>query len=440
MPKIPYPKSSRRKFLRGLGASALAISSETAVSALTSVRRQSGSSKASPRIVRIGVVGGGFGSHFQWHLHPNCKVTAVCDLRDDRLKVLKHTYRAVHGYREYQDFLKHPELDAVAIFTPAPYHASMAIDAMKRGKHVISAVPTGMSVEELEKILEAVTQTGQKYMLAETSRYRPDTMSCIEWARQGKFGNIFYSEAEYHHSGLAPYAWGTTFDCQSCEFIESIDKVKHEDIRAKLIPTWSHGYPPMLYPDHSTGFIVPVTGERLVEVTAHGWGDDQEMLKKNYYNNNPFVHTVGLFKTSGGNSARISIGWHIAHGPIDRATFYGDRMSYIMGTPECRQDRIVEQKDEGPWGIYGGITESRESPSHLHHLQKLPESLRIETGHGNSHAFITHEFISAILEDRQPKTNIWEAIAFTLPGIIAHESALRGGVSMKIKDYGTAPG
>jgi hypothetical protein len=42
--------------------------------------------------------------------------------------------------------------------------------------------------------------------------------------------------------------------------------------------------------------------------------------------------------------------------------------------------------------------------------------------------------------DRHPAVNIWEAIAYTLPGPVAHQSALKGGEVMKIKDYGKAPG
>jgi hypothetical protein len=42
----------------------------------------------------------------------------------------------------------------------------------RAGKHVISAVPAGMSVEELELLLETVKKTGMKYMMAETSYYR----------------------------------------------------------------------------------------------------------------------------------------------------------------------------------------------------------------------------------------------------------------------------
>lgn len=37
-----------------------------------------------PKKVRIGAVGGGFGTSFQWHEHPDCVVEAVSDLRPER--------------------------------------------------------------------------------------------------------------------------------------------------------------------------------------------------------------------------------------------------------------------------------------------------------------------------------------------------------------------
>ncbi len=223
MKESPSPKKSRRTFLRQAGAGAVALSAAPSL-----VRAESATPKAQPssKQVRIGVVGGGFGATFQWHLHPNCKVTAVCDLREERIEKLKRVYKCDNGYKAYSEFLEHPELDAVALFTPAPFHVKMAVEAFKLGKHVISAVPAGMSVEELEELLDVVKQTGLKYMMAETSRYRPEVLTCIDWAREGRFGEIFYSESEYHHTGLGPYAYGSSFDCQSCDFIRDIDKVK----------------------------------------------------------------------------------------------------------------------------------------------------------------------------------------------------------------------
>ncbi|HSB16258.1 MAG TPA: Gfo/Idh/MocA family oxidoreductase [Bryobacteraceae bacterium] len=394
-------QATRRGFLGSLGATAVLA------------RQRS----AAP--VRVGVVGGGFGSSFQWHLHPNAKVAAVCDIRPDRLQRLSEVYRCGTTLKSFRELLKQPELDAIAVFTPAPLHVWMATEAMKAGKHVISAVPAGISIEECERLLECVKSTGMKYMMAETSYYRPEIMTCVEWAREGRFGTIFYSEAEYHHEGLLP--------------------LMYDD---RGFPTWRYGFPPMLYPTHSVGMIVPVTGERLAEVQAVGWGDGHEILQTNQYKN-PFWNTTGFFKTSGGHSSRVSVFWHVAAGGTERAQFYGSRLSYIMERPEGSPNTVIRIARDGKTVIdANGYPEGDvaiEAFKQPDHFEKLPAPLRVKTGHGNSHTFITHEFVSAILEDRQPAVNAWEAIAYTVPGIVAHQSALRGGEPMKIKDYGKPP-
>ena len=99
---------------------------------------------------------------------------------------------------------------------------------------------------------------------------------------------------------------------------------------------------------------------------------------------------------------------------------------------------IQEDKPGSRYGIYAGNIKS-EAFQQPNHMEKLPEPLRVASCHGGSHTFITHEFISAIVDDRHPLVNVWEAIAYTMPGVIAHQSALRGGELLKIKDYGKAP-
>jgi predicted dehydrogenase len=384
------------------------------------------------RKVRIGVVGGGFGADFQWHLHPNSRVVAVCDLRDDRLKVLKETYRCDALYKDYKRLLKHRGLEAVAIFTPPHLHVPMALEALAAGKHVISAVPAGLSETELEQLLAAVKKSGLKYMMAETSRFRPDVLTCEQWAREGRFGTIFYSEAEYHHTGDNEFCYGETFDCQSCEH----DAYKKGKFRVERgVQTWSC-LPPMFYPTHATGLLIPVIKERFVEVTAMGWGDQHQMLgDKNYYKN-PFWNSQAFFKTSGGHSARISVWWHAAAGHTERGAFYGDRMSYVMARPEGSPPVVIRQspRRESQIGVYDSdvAIERFKVPDHR---EKLPQELRgVQAPHGNSHPFITHEFIAAIVENRMPAVDVREAIAYTLPGLVAHRSALQGGAQLKIPD------
>lgn len=399
---------SRRYFVGALGAANMAAAAQA----------QSSGRPAAKKPVRIGVVGGGFGSSFQWHLHPDSKVEAVCDICPERLQRLSEVYRCGNTFNNYSRMLKDAQLDAVAVFTPAPLHVAMATQAMKLGKHVISAVPAGLSVHELERLLETVKATGQKYMMAETSYYRPEIITCRQMAERREFGTIFYSEAEYHHEGLIA--------------------LMYDD---RGFPTWRYGFPPMHYPTHCTGMIVPVTGERLVEVQANGWGDDHEILQSNQYGN-PFWNTTAFFKTSGGHSSRVSVFWHVAAKEVERGSFYGDRGTYIMARPEGSPNTLVRIGKEGQTKLDdNGYPEGKvdsQAYKQPDHWDTLPESLRVRSGHGGSHTFLVNEFISAIVQDRHPSVNVWEAIAYTLPGIIAHQSALRGGELLKIRDYGKA--
>ena len=65
----------------------------------------------------------------------------------------------------------------------------------------------------------------------------------------------------------------------------------------------------------------------------------------------------------------------------------------------------------------------------------LPKPLRHGGGHDGSHPFLTHEFIDALVSERKPAIDVYESLAYTAPGIVAHESALRGGESMKIPSF-----
>jgi len=84
-----------------------------------------------PKKVRIGVVGGGFGTSFQWHEHPDCQVRAVSDLREDRRKRLMQVYNCPKAYNSLEELVLAKDIDAVAIFTDGPLHVQHTVEAMK---------------------------------------------------------------------------------------------------------------------------------------------------------------------------------------------------------------------------------------------------------------------------------------------------------------------
>ena len=65
----------------------------------------------------------------------------------------------------------------------------------------------------------------------------------------------------------------------------------------------------------------------------------------------------------------------------------------------------------------------------------LPEPMRLPSGHGGSHTFLSAEFVNALVEDREPAIDVYESLAMTVPGIVAHQSALRSGEQMQVPQF-----
>jgi len=397
---------SRRTFL-GAGGAALAgmtVGAPFATAANTA-----------PKKVRIGVVGGGFGSDFQWHEHPDCTVQAVSDLRPERRERLMKVYRCSTAYNSLEELVRDGNIDAVAIFTDGPLHVQHTVEAMKNGKHVISAVPAAWgTIEQAELLLDTVKRYGLTYMMAETGYFQQTTLSARQFYKEGKFGHLYYCEAEYQHPGL---------------------EVLYFDDGKR---TWRYGLAPMHYPTHSTSQLLSVTGERLTQVVCTGWGDDSPILKDNAYGN-PFWSESAMFRTNRGNAFRVNVWWKGALRGCERAQWIGDRMSLYSAHPNGLGPVIVRsgkqmEKDDAGFVRAAPAFEPYTVPQWWK-TDRLPEPLRHSTGHEGSHGFLTHEFIDSIMHGRKPAVDVYEALAYTVPGIIAHQSALREGGQLKIPQF-----
>ena len=390
---------ARRTLLR---AGATMAGSLTAASTLT----------AQSKKLRIGVVGGGFGSSFPWHMHPNCVVTAVADLREDRKKHLMDRFDCANAYGEFHPMLKDSKVDAVAIYTPAPDHVSHACDVMNSGRDVISAVPAATTLEDCQKLVDTVKKTGQVYMMAETSCFHAATMSAREWRKEGKFGKIYYTEGCYLHDHGSFLKHGTASKQLMDMFLQDGK------------PTWRYGNAPGLYITHAAGPCIYVTGEKFTEVAAIGTPIDHPFYKKNQYNN-PFICMNLFFKTDGGNSSRIAIHWWTAAPGREGADYYGTEMSFFE--PRFGQPAVLGRPNSKP-----------EYPTIDTHASMLPANLRdrVNQGHGGAEVFIVNEFVSACLEKRKPVIDVYQAVAYTAPGLCGQQSAMKNGAWIKVPDFG----
>ncbi len=370
------------------------------------------------RKVRIGIVGGSFGATFFFHEHPNCIVEAVSDLRPERRDYLMKTYGCAKSYESLEKLLLDKNVDAVFCATPAPDHLAHVTQTLKAGKHALSAVPAVLgSLEDCEKLIDAVKGSGLNYMMAETSYYHQTVMSARDYYKAGRFGRIFSAEAEYHHPGVEEL------------FFENGER------------TWRYGLAPMHYPTHCTAMLIGVTGERLTEVSSIGYGDDNPILKDNPYRN-PFWCETALFNTNRETAFRVHVYWRGAERGTERGQWYGTRMSLFCPNPNGLPAQMVEEretteKDSGGFPRKQNAIADYEQPMWWKG-ETLPAALRHVSGHDGSHTFLTHEFIQSIVENRRPAVDVYEAVAYTAPGIVAHESSLRGGERLKIPQFDPA--
>ena len=394
----PY-LSTRRSFLQNLGCGAAALglahsasSAEMVIPGFEKVATDANASKGwkpvSDRKIRVGIAGYGlcqFGAAFGFQDHQNVQVVAVTDLFPDRCAGLAKACRCNKTYPSLEEMIKDDTIEAVFVATDAPSHARHCIAALKLGKHVACAVPAVFgSLEEADGLFQAVKASGKKYMMFETSSYYADCIAMRRIYEAGGFGEIIYTEGEYFH-----YA-------------------------EQALPSykgWREGTPPQWYPTHSNAYYVSVTAGSFTEVSCMGIPSRLDWLKpENNRYKNPFGTEIALFRTSDGGMARMGVSWDTPGAGGEKGRVRGVRGSF--------------------YGKYEGLEKNLPS------LDRPPLPPGLEYGgHDGSHGPLTDEFVAAILADRKPLVGIAQALNMTVAGIVAHQSALKGGELLRIPQF-----
>lgn len=403
--------------------------------------------------IRIGIVGcGRFARCFVplFKAHPNVEKVYVCDIIPERAKNYSEQFD-VPIIGSFEEMLESKEINAVAIFVQRFKHGEMAIKALKAGKHVYSSVPCAISVDEIIEIEKLVRETRLTYSMGETGFYRTATCFCREQYRKGNFGNFVYGEAQYNH------------DIRNME----------DSYRSSGGEDWKKfaGIPPFFYPTHSTAMILgSMPGVYAKKVVGFGYveKDRTDIFATDDTNNysNAFSNEAMLMQLSNGGNVRIcenrSLAWRAPETYISQ--FYGTEGCYEFSVAKHYMTKwdaerygktVIKDVSRSlmPPALCDGLENDYETT--LQHLAdggnfadvspiqptwRLPKEFEDQPdGHNGTHKFLIDDFCKAVAEDKLSPTNIWQTARFNIPGLIAHESALRGGVAMDVPDLGDPP-
>ena len=346
----------------------------------------------SDRKIKMGLVGYGvckFATQFGLQNHPNVEVVAVSDLFPDRCDALAKEAKCTKTYPSLEEMVKDKDIEAIFVATDAPSHARHCLEVLRHDKHVATAVPAIFgNLDTAEELLETVKKTGLVYTMFETSAYRDDCYAMRKIYQAGGFGEIVYSEGEYYHYN-----------------VKGIDSYKG----------WRLGLPPQFYPTHSTAYYCCVTGGSFTDVSCMGYASGAGAVPENNAYGNKFGSEAALFRTSKGGSARMIVAWDVQGYHVETGRNFGEIGSFTNsfdGSAKAKEivSKIKLQKPQLPSGVASG-------------------------GHGGSHGYLGNDFVEAILLKRRPPVDIIAALNMSVPGIVAHQSALKGGELLKIPQY-----
>ncbi|MEV7575396.1 Gfo/Idh/MocA family oxidoreductase [Pseudarthrobacter sp. NPDC089323] len=394
----------------------------------------------------IGIVGAGqFGGQFAhlFNLHPGVSSVYVVDQLPERAAGAADQLGLAGVLRDFDELLA-SDVDAVGIFTQRWTHGPLVERALRAGKHVYSAVPMAVTEEEISRIIDAVRETGNVYMMGETSYYNPATVYARSQHAAGRFGRIFYTEGDYVHD---------------------MDLGFYDAYRYSGGERWKEtaSYPPMLYPTHAVGGVLGAIAAHAVSVSCVGVQDDRNdgvFDKGVSMFGNDFSNATALFEMSDGGVMRTNemrrVGYP-SHIRESRFRFFGTEASLEqLARVTVWQDKqdvhdISDQMQTRPSIPLDDPSLANVAPllrdafvsglAPVHDSSRLPAEFRgAPNGHEGSHHFLVDDFVTAVNNGTLPPVNAWVAARFTMPGIVAHQSALRNGERLPIRDFGDAPG
>jgi len=162
----------------------------------------------SERIVKIGVVGcGAIGQ--RRHIpevaaNPRARLVALCDVVASRAEEQAKKYGG-QAYADFDEFLKHPDMDAVIIGTPNYLHAPMTLAAFKAGKHVLVEKPMATTRKEAKAMIEAARKAGKFLMIGQNQRLMRPHVKAREILSTGRLGKVLTFRTAFKHAG--PEFW-----------------------------------------------------------------------------------------------------------------------------------------------------------------------------------------------------------------------------------------
>lgn len=326
----------------------------------------------------------------------------MCDVNRETLKRLAQEFDLDESSctESYDDLIAR-DVDIVVVATPIAFHRDQVVAALDAGKHVLSEQTQALTIAECQDIIDAEARSGKVYMMAENYTYFHYVQQWGERVRSGELGEITYAEADFIHEIAAA-------------LVDPVSGVRQ----------WRYERAPIQYCAHSLGPILTILDDRITRASATYSGRRifPEETGAGFWD-----MEVALFQTEQGRLIKV-LASQVARRYRELVWFS------IHGT-----EGFIENGREGGWGATQGLLFSKGMNSAAGADEIIcdpfdpsapPEAAN--GGYGTSAYQMLREFVEAVEGKRPSPIGAVRASDLTIPGIVAHQSAERGGVWLDV--------
>ncbi|AWB46808.1 dehydrogenase [Paenibacillus sp. CAA11] len=106
-------------------------------------------------------------------------------------------YKIPKAYGSYEELVNDPEVEAVYVATPHPYHHENVMGALRAGKAVLCEKPFTVNSRELEELVQYAREHKLFLMEAMWTRFLPPMVKVREWLNAGRIGEVRLVKAEF---------------------------------------------------------------------------------------------------------------------------------------------------------------------------------------------------------------------------------------------------
>lgn len=124
--------------------------------------------------------------------HPRVRLAAVCDPSPDVRARVERDYPGTATTDSLTALLARPDVDAVAIATPAAQHAAMAVECLRAGRHVLCEKPLAITIDSARQVVDAADRAGKVMMVGHLLAYHPAMAHLRELVTSGALGTLSY--------------------------------------------------------------------------------------------------------------------------------------------------------------------------------------------------------------------------------------------------------